>query len=109
MKPSNEQLTNIALIGRTSLSLRDALEQTDYTNLRTSFNEQDLIPILKENPELLDDWKQYSEDKRTDGGFYLANNSIGSLNSSKKSFKLNRTALTALYIIKELDFWANLD
>ncbi len=53
------------------LSLREALRLVRYTDLRAGFEPADLRPLLKAEPELLEAWLAYSEDKRTTGGWYL--------------------------------------
>jgi hypothetical protein len=95
----NELLLRILKIGHDAsmrgegISLRDALERADYRNLRPRFDASDLIPIIREHPELIQEWLMYSEDKRTSGGFALENESAAGV---------------ADYVVRELDFWESL-
>jgi hypothetical protein len=114
MKPTNDQLKSIVNIGHeTSLrgkgiSMREAIKQTNYIDLRKNFNYTDLIPILEFDDSQITKWIQYSEDKRTSGGYYLIENEIGSISSDNKFKNTNRIILTARYIEMELDYWANI-
>ena len=61
------------------------------------------------HPNLLVIWKQYSDDKRTTGGFYYRENYIGSIDD--KTFDKTLTSDTfvcAKYILKEISFWLQL-
>lgn len=92
------------------LSLRDALLRTRYSELRPSFGESDLLLYLRECPSLLDEWVLYSEDKRTDGGWYLLQD--GTIGKSRPpGEKIQFPSLeqaVAAYVLRELDFWASL-
>jgi len=90
------------------ISLHEALERTNYIELRKTFGQDDLIEIIRKHPVLVSDWFAYSEDKRTSGGWYLKKPSeIGQVGNpdSRKSFDSFEEAV-AQYVLKELDFWA---
>ena len=53
------------------LSLRDALSRTRYRELRPLFGESYLLAHLRDHPAPIEEWLLYSEDKRTDGEWYL--------------------------------------
>lgn len=53
------------------LSLRDALSQTRYRELCPLFEESDLLALLTDHPALIEEWLLYSDDKCTEGGWYL--------------------------------------
>jgi hypothetical protein len=93
------------------ISLREALMRTNYKNLRPSFGPSDLLPIIQDNPSLVEEWIAYSDDKRTDGGWYITEEGqIGKVGESKRllSFESLHEAV-AEYVIRELDFWASMD
>ena len=92
------------------ISLQEALKRTNYSDLRKSFGPGDLIKIIKIHPYLVSDWLAYSEDKRTNGGWYLKKSSeIGQVGnpSSHRSFDSIEEAV-AQYVVRELDFWASI-
>jgi hypothetical protein len=91
------------------VSLRDALKTTGYTEHRPNFSSADLLPILGRDPSLVEEWMSYSEDKRTDGGWYiLRDGTVGRVGkpTAKRRFDSIDCAV-AEYVILELDFWAN--
>jgi hypothetical protein len=91
------------------ISLRDALRLTNYRELRHSFEPNDLIPLIRANPKLVDQWLRYSEDKRTDEGWYLAApNEIGEPASKRRIVFPSLYAAVANFIVLELDFWARI-
>jgi hypothetical protein len=53
------------------LSLVAALDRTHYFALRPEFEARDLLPFLQADPELVEEWIRYSEDKRTTGGWRI--------------------------------------
>ena len=91
------------------ISLKEALESTNYSELRKDFGPDDLIEIIRKNQDLVSDWIGYSEDKRTSGGWYLQKPSIiGQVGNpeSRKSLDSLEEAV-AHYVIQELDYWAS--
>jgi hypothetical protein len=74
-----EYLVKILRIGHDTsvrgagLSLREALRQARYRELRAGFQESDLTlaAVVRANPTFVEQWLAYSEDKRTSGGWYV--------------------------------------
>jgi hypothetical protein len=94
----------------TGLSLRDALSQARYREIRPMLDESLLVQPLRNDPTLIEEWLLYSEDKRTDGGWYLLRDgTIGQVRrpGEETRFPSLEQAIAA-YVLRELDFWANL-
>ena len=72
------------------MSLRDALSLTAYRELRPQFEESDLLPYLREDPALIEEWLLYSDDKRTSGGWYLSEDAPSAGLLRKKEFDSDR-------------------
>lgn len=92
------------------LSLGEALRRTRYKDRRACFGPADLRPLLNAHPGLSEEWLAYSEDKRTSGGWYLLRSGeIGRVGdpASRKSLECLEEAV-AEYVVRELDFWADL-
>ena len=53
-------------------SLRDLLQATRYRELRPGLNEEILLRAIQRDPNLVEEWIAYSEDKRTTGGWALS-------------------------------------
>ncbi|MBI1191443.1 MAG: hypothetical protein GC200_12280 [Tepidisphaera sp.] len=91
------------------LTLRDALSQADYANLRPLFTHSDLIPLIDAHPDLAMQWLMYSEDKRTDGGFALTEQGAVGRRLSRGNWEWtifsSQAEAVANYVILELDFW----
>lgn len=93
------------------VSLREALRRTDYENRRQKFGAADLIPIIETHRYYIQEWIMYSEDKHTSGGWWIEEKPllIGNLKSRETiSFDSTEQAI-AEYVIRELDFWADLN
>lgn len=54
-----------------TVSIYDLLQQTGYSKVAENISEQDIYQELAKNPDFVDDWLVYSEDKRTTGGWYF--------------------------------------
>jgi hypothetical protein len=93
------------------LSLRDALGRSNYKQLRASFNAEDLRPLIRKNRELIQEWIDYSADKRTDGGWYLTEQGeIGQAGTSGSLIHFSTLdEAVAYYVVRELDFWASMN
>jgi len=115
LNEKQNKLTAILRIGHETscrgkgMSLRQALHQTDYRNIRKQFSPQDLIPLIQSHRAFINDWIMYSEDKRTSGGYYITETGvIGQIDKPDTvSFSRIEDAI-AEYIVKELDYWENL-
>ena len=92
------------------LSLRDALSQTRYRDIRPALHESLLVTYLRDDPILIEEWLLYSEDKRTDGGWYLLRDgTIGQVRRPGEKIRFpSLEQAVAAYVVRELDFWANL-
>lgn len=87
------------------ISLREALKVTHYAKYRPKFSPEDLLPIVESDPSLVEEWMSYSEDKRTDGGWYLLRDgTVGRVGepATKQQFESIQRAV-AEYVILELD------
>jgi hypothetical protein len=92
------------------LSLAEALERARYRELRSGVTVCDLLEVLDSEPDLVEQWLLYSEDKRTMGGWYiLRNREIGRvlMPETRQSFDTLSRAV-AEYVVRELDFWSSL-
>jgi len=92
-------------------SLRDALRRTRYRERRPSFEAANLRSLLRADPELLEAWFAYSEDKRTKGGWYvLRSGEIGRVENPEKRRRFDSSEdAVAEYVVRELDYWACLE
>ena len=73
-----------------------------------SFDAKDLLRLIRADPDLVLQWIEYSEDKRTSGGWYIIEKTreIGRLHEpeTKRRFSSIEEAV-AEYVVRELDFW----
>ena len=88
----------------TGVSLSKAMQEAnvDFFELTTPV----VLDGLKSHPALVEDWVQFSQGKRTSGGWYLneSDNSVGNLDGEKiECESLNHA--TAEYIVRELQYW----
>jgi hypothetical protein len=94
------------------ISLCDALGRVDYAAARSQLRISEIAEVLRANPQIVEDWVLYCEDKRTDGGWYLdsENLEIGELGipSSLRTFHTLEEAVAG-YILAELDTVARLN
>ncbi|MHC4553249.1 MAG: hypothetical protein ACYSUT_10885 [Planctomycetota bacterium] len=114
MTNQNAQLLEILKIGHDvsirgeGISFRDALARTQYKKKRRYLTPQNLIPIIKDHPDIIDEWIMYSCGKRTSGGWYvLEEGKVGRVGNplSIKHFDSLEEAVAA-YVVLELDYWA---
>ena len=93
------------------ISLREAIQRTDYRRVRNSFDAVDLVPLVQDAPTLVKQWLMYSDDKRTDGGWWISDSppSIGRVFKPEltETFKSLDEAVAA-YVVRELDYWSRL-
>jgi hypothetical protein len=91
-------------------SLHEALARTRYDIHRPSFGPEEIRSMLIKHPSLVEQWLSYSEDKRTDAGWYvLRDGEIGQVLQprSQRSYATIQEAV-AHFIIRELDSHAGL-
>lgn len=94
------------------LSIRDALKRSRYDERRESIKIDEVISALKDNPELVLQWIMFSEDKRTNGGWYILSDKheIGKIGDDSATFIFDGIEeAVAYYVLHELDFWASLN
>jgi hypothetical protein len=90
------------------LSMKDALARTGYAAYRANFTVGDVLALISAHSSLLEEWLAYSEDKRTDGGWYVLRDAeIGQVRkpSAQRSYATIEEAV-AQFVVHELDFWA---
>lgn len=90
--------------------MRDALAQAQYPALRPSINPGELLPLLKNDPSLVEEWVAYSEDKCTAGGFYvLRTGEVGQVEDQRSRRRyLSIEEAVAEFVLHELDYWQSL-
>jgi hypothetical protein len=92
------------------ISMREALKVTGYAEHRASLTSSELWPLVADHPELIEQWLSYSEDKRTDGGWYIRRDGrIGRVlkPGTERQYASIQDAV-AEYVVLELDFWARI-
>ena len=91
-------------------SLNTLLTESKFQLLHKEISTYDIINYLQMHQDLLDIWKQYSDDKRTSGGFYYRSKYISSIEdlTCDKTFSSD-TEACAEYIIKETSFWLHIN
>ena len=90
--------------------MREALKVAGYAELRPSLTAAELRSVIADHPELIEQWMSYSEDKRTDGGWYIQRNgNIGRVlkPASALQYASIQDAI-AEFVMLELDFWADI-
>ncbi len=99
----------ISMLGA-GISLQDALARTRYAQLRVDHGPEDLIPLIRADRAVIDQWIMYSENKRTSGGWYIhSNGELGRLSEPGSSIQLDSLErAVAEYIVRELDYWASI-
>ena len=93
------------------ISLRDAILRSDYKRLRQGFGSAELVPLIQANPELAKQWVMLCEDKRTNGGFWINENSfeVGTLDHHQPTVQFaSLEEAVADFIVKELDLSSGL-
>jgi hypothetical protein len=93
-------------------SLRDLLADARYRELRSEITSATLREYLAANPTVVDEWKAYSEDKRTRGGWHLTGSGesweIGRAEGGGTLLYGSGEEACAEFILRELDFWTAL-
>jgi len=98
--------------GLGGISLFDALRRIDYGSVRKAFVASDLVPVLKEHPELVDQWLLFCENKRC-GGWWIKEEpcDVGWLPDVGRPFLVRKKTLhfasleeaVAEFVVRELD------
>jgi hypothetical protein len=90
------------------ISISEALRVTNYAKRRRDFSSADLLLTIERDPSLIEEWISYSENKRTDGGWYILKDGTvgraGKPGTTKRFEPLHRAV--AEYVVLELDFWS---
>ncbi len=92
------------------ISMREALKVAGYAEHRPSLTAVELRPQVADHPEFIEQWLSYSEDKRTDGGWYIRRDrKIGLVlkPGTERQYATIQDAV-AEYVVLELDFWAHI-
>jgi hypothetical protein len=113
MPISEASLQGILDIGRecsirgSGRSLAAMLSETNYLKLRPNIGPSHLLPLIRSNAQLVEDWIMYSQDKRTSGGWYIVDRQVGRVGDPKsvRAFPTVHDAV-AYYVVAELDFWS---
>lgn len=113
MKNDEAALLKILSVGRDAsvrgscVSLQQAIAESHYLESRPYFSAEDLVPFLEVRRALVEAWLQYSQDKRTDSGWYLLESGEMGRRSTGETlhFQTLHTAV-AHYAVRELDFWS---
>jgi hypothetical protein len=115
MTDRNALLLRILGIGHASsmggdgISMREALQITGYAEHRPGVTAAELRRLVVNHPELIEQWLSYSEDKRTDGGWYIRRDGkIGRVQKpgTESQYAIIQDAVSE-YVVQELDFWAH--
>ncbi len=56
---------------KNTISIYELLRQSGYSKAAKQVSEQELYKALEGSPSFVNDWLQYSEDKRTNCGWYF--------------------------------------
>jgi hypothetical protein len=91
------------------ISIREALRRSSYSHIRAGLSALDLQSLLANDPDLLEAWISYAQDKRTSGGWYLLRTGeIGRVTPREVlPLRPSITEAVADYVLLELDYWAS--
>ncbi len=108
----NEIIFNVVSIteifaSRNDISVYQLLKDSGYFEKFSAISIKKIKKELKSHPELIQFWLNYSEDKRTSGGWYLKKDNndffVGNLlKKSEKHFQ-NEVDACALFIKREIE------
>ena len=109
--PARHSLEQILRIARLTssrgegLSLLDAIDRAGYASLRSGFRPADLVPVLRAQPSLVQDWLLFSADKRTSGGWYVTEEPhvVGSIDAAVEVEFGSIEEAVAEFVVRELD------
>ena len=93
---------------RGDISIYKILEQSGYFENHVAITASEIRKALRAKPGSIQFWLQYSEDKRTSGGWYFKYNddgsfSIGNLKGEPETLFLDGIDACAEYIKKEIE------
>jgi hypothetical protein len=116
LTPSDADIDGILRIGHESsirnsagVSMEEALRRTCYRKLRSGIDHAKIVAALQARPQAVHDWIMYSQDKRTNGGWYIDPEScrIGRHGHENSTYSFGTlTDAVAAYILHELDYWS---
>lgn len=94
-----------------TISIYDLVKRSKYENEADQISEQTLYEELLAHPNFVDDWLQYSADKRTTGWFFSAKDEgrylVGYTDPMKDEYSetiyKDRSRACAAYLKRELD------
>lgn len=96
-----------------TVSIYELLQKTSYLKVAGQISEQDLYEGLATHPDFVSDWLEYSENKRTDGGWYFKLSDrnkylVGSVNESgiTETEYDDKIEACAVFVKQELDLIA---
>ncbi len=121
MVASRDQIVRVLSIAREhsatrggrGLSLRALIEESNYRALRSRIGVSQLAAVLQSEPEMVDDWLAYSEDKRTSSGWGFGPSRAGDWtvdgpDGVRERFD-SRYEGCADFVLRELDFWVAIE
>ena len=101
------------ICGGRGLSLSDLIEETGYRALRPCVEVAHLAAVLREKPQIIDDWLTYSGDKRTSYGYGFGSSSAGGWVVDGPDGNCGQFASAsdgcAAFVLLELDYWVAIE
>jgi hypothetical protein len=96
-------------------SLEALLEASCYRAVRGDLDVAQLEAVVESEPQLVEDWLRYSEDKRTSGGWafypegeaWVVSQPFPNQGAPVERRHSRVSAACADYILVELDYWAD--
>jgi hypothetical protein len=96
-------------------SVQALLEASSYRAVRGGLDVAQLEDVVESQPQLVEDWLRYSEDKRTSGGWafypegeaWVVSQPFPNQGASVERRYSRASAACAEYILAELDYWAD--
>ena len=90
------------------ISLHDALHRAKYADVRRAFGPDDLLPLIRADRALVDQWLSYSQDKRTSSGWHVSSEGeLGQVDIPGHTVQFDSVEeAIATYIVRELDYWS---
>lgn len=97
---------------RGNVSIYDLLKETGYFEMNQQISEKIIQAALLQHPECVDEWLNYSEDKRTSTGWYLRQEGINTyvigfiekeIGGKRQSRFIDRITACAAFIKREVE------